>query len=83
MPVWPRPMRRAHRIFPSASCAATPGPTCRSKGNVLTWGVAGAQKEAVMGARNSIVTVEEIVEDLNAPPNSVILPGWVVSAVCK
>src|SRR5438270_4536713 len=52
------------------------------KGNVLMWGVVGAQKEAVMAAKRSIVTVEEIVDDLNAPPNSVILPSWVVSAVC-
>jgi glutaconate CoA-transferase subunit A len=53
------------------------------KGNVLMWGVVGAQKEAVMAARNSIVTVEEIVDDLNAPPNSVILPSWVVTAVSE
>ncbi len=47
------------------------------------WGVVGAQKEAVMAAKRSIVTVEEIVDDLNAPPNSVILPSWVVGAVCE
>jgi glutaconate CoA-transferase subunit A len=47
------------------------------------WGVVGAQKEAVMAAKRSIVTVEEIVDDLNAPPNSVILPSWVVSAVSE
>ena len=47
------------------------------------WGVVGAQKEAVMAARRSIVTVEEIVDDLHAPPNSVILPSWVVSAVSE
>jgi glutaconate CoA-transferase subunit A len=52
------------------------------KGNVMMWGVVGAQKEAVMAARRSIVTVEEIVDELNAPPNSVILPSWVVGAVC-
>lgn len=53
------------------------------KGNVLMWGVVGAQKEAVMAAKRSIVTVEEIVEDLQAPPNSVILPSWVVGAVSE
>jgi len=52
------------------------------KGNVLMWGVVGVQKEAVMAARRSVVTVEEIVDDLNAPPNSVVLPSWVVGAVC-
>lgn len=53
------------------------------KGNVLMWGVVGAQKEAVLAATRSIVTVEEIVDDLNAPPNSVILPSWVVGAVSE
>ena len=53
------------------------------KGNVMMWGVVGAQKEAVMAARRAIVTVEEIVDDLNAPPNSVILPSWILSAVSE
>jgi glutaconate CoA-transferase subunit A len=53
------------------------------KGSVMMWGVVGAQKEAVLAATRSIVTVEEIVDDLNAPPNSVILPSWVVGAVCE
>ena len=44
------------------------------KGNVLIWGVVGVQKEAVMAAKRVIVTVEEIVDDLNAPPNAVVLP---------
>ncbi len=34
------------------------------KGNVLLWGIVGVQKEVVMAARRSIVTVEEIVERL-------------------
>ena len=53
------------------------------QGNVLMWGVVGVQKEAVMAARRAIVTVEEIVDDLHAPPNSVVLPHWVLSAVCE
>jgi glutaconate CoA-transferase subunit A len=53
------------------------------KGNVLMWGVVGVQKEAVMAAKRSIVTVEEVVDDLHAPPNSVVLPSWVVGAVCE
>jgi glutaconate CoA-transferase subunit A len=52
------------------------------KGNVLLAGIVGVQKEAVLAAKRSIVTVEEIVADLDAPPNAVILPHWVVSAVC-
>jgi glutaconate CoA-transferase subunit A len=50
-------------------------------GNVLIWGVVGVQKEAILCARRAIVTVEEIVDDLNAPPNAVVLPSWVISAV--
>ncbi len=53
------------------------------RGNVLMWGVVGVQKEAVMAARHAIVTVEEIVDKLDAPPNAVVLPSWVVSAVCE
>jgi glutaconate CoA-transferase subunit A len=52
-------------------------------GNVLMWGVVGVQKEAVLAAKRAIVTVEEIVDDLHAPPNSVVLPSWVLSAVCE
>ena len=51
------------------------------KGNVLIWGIVGVQKEAVLAAKRSIVTVEEIVDNLDAPPNAVVLPSWVISAV--
>ena len=51
-------------------------------GNVLLEGIVGVQKEAVLASARSIVTVEEVVEDLDAPsPNSVVLPAWVVDAV--
>jgi glutaconate CoA-transferase, subunit A len=53
------------------------------KGNVLLWGILGVQKEAVLAARRSIVTVEECVESLDAPANACILPSWVVTAVCQ
>jgi glutaconate CoA-transferase subunit A len=52
------------------------------RGNVLLWGIVGVQKEAVLAAKRAIVTVEEIVEELNAPPNAVVLPRWTVDAVC-
>jgi glutaconate CoA-transferase, subunit A len=52
------------------------------KGNVLIWGIIGVQKEVVLAARRSIVTVEEIVERLEPTPNACVLPSWVVSAVC-
>jgi glutaconate CoA-transferase subunit A len=53
------------------------------QGNVLMWGVVGVQKEAVLSARRSVVTVEEIVDRLDAPPNAVVLPSWVVGAVAE
>ena len=49
-------------------------------GNVGIWGITGVQKEAVLAARRSIVTVEERVETLD-PRVSVVLPAWVVTAV--
>jgi glutaconate CoA-transferase subunit A len=51
-------------------------------GNVLLWGLIGVQKEAVLSAARSIVTVEEIVDELIPRPNAVVLPKWVVTAVC-
>lgn len=51
------------------------------RGNVLLWGITGVQKEAVLAAKRSIVTVEEIVDNLDASPNATYLPGWVVTAV--
>jgi glutaconate CoA-transferase subunit A len=53
-----------------------------SKGNVAFWGITGVQKEAVLAARHSIVTVEEVVDELvPRGPNHVVLPSFVVSAV--
>lgn len=52
------------------------------RGNVLIWGIVGVQKEAVLAARRAIVTVEEVVEDLGAPMNAVVLPHWTVDAIC-
>ena len=53
------------------------------KGNVLLWGILGVQKEAVLAAKRAIVTVEERVRSLDAPPNACILPGWVVTPCAK
>ena len=52
------------------------------KGNVLIWGILGVQKEAALAAKRLLVTVEEIVDQLDAWPNACILPHWAVSAVC-
>ncbi len=51
-------------------------------GNVQLWGIVGVQKEAVLASARSIVTVEEIVDELQPRPNAVVLPSWVVDAVC-
>jgi len=50
-------------------------------GNVQLWGIAGVQKEAVLAAQRSVVTVEEIVDHLDPRPGAVVLPSWTVSYV--
>src|SRR5262249_9171688 len=40
-------------------------------GNVQMWGITGVQKEAVLAARRSIVTVEEVVDTLDPRPGAV------------
>jgi glutaconate CoA-transferase, subunit A len=50
-------------------------------GNVQLWGIVGVQKEAVFAAKNSIVTVEEIVDELSPQPGSVLLPAMMISAI--
>jgi glutaconate CoA-transferase subunit A len=51
-------------------------------GNVLLEGIVGVQKEAVLAAKRSVVTVEEIVEDFGPRSrNAVILPSWTISAI--
>ncbi len=53
-------------------------------GNILLEGIVGVQKEVVLAAKRSIVTVEEIVEDFGPRSfNAVILPGWTVGAIVK
>jgi glutaconate CoA-transferase, subunit A len=52
-------------------------------GNVQLWGLTGIQKEAVLAARRSLVTVEEVVDELTPKPNGVVLPGWVVTLVAE
>jgi glutaconate CoA-transferase, subunit A len=50
-------------------------------GNVQMWGITGVQKEAVLAAGRSLVTVEEVVDELDPRPGAVVLPSRVVSAV--
>jgi glutaconate CoA-transferase subunit A len=51
-------------------------------GNVQLWGISGVQKEAVLAADRAIVTVEEVVDELELRPGGIVLPAWVVDAVC-
>jgi glutaconate CoA-transferase subunit A len=50
-------------------------------GSVQLWGITGVQKEAVLAAARSLVTVEEVVDELTPRPGGVVLPAWVVTAV--
>ena len=67
-----------------ADCAVIHAQKADRKGNVFLEGIVGVQKEAVLGAKRAIVTVEEIVDDFGATsPNACILPHWTVSAVVQ
>src|SRR2546421_2792007 len=48
-------------------------------GNVLIRGITGAAREAALAARRLVVTVEENVEQLDAPLNALVLPHWLVT----
>jgi glutaconate CoA-transferase, subunit A len=50
-------------------------------GNVMLWGITGVQKEALLAAKRSLVTVEEIVDALEPRPGAVVIPSWAVSHV--
>jgi glutaconate CoA-transferase subunit A len=53
-------------------------------GNVLVEGIVGIQKEVVLAAATSVVTVEEVVDDLAAPSlNSCVIPGWAIDVIAE
>ncbi len=52
-------------------------------GNVLLRGIVGASREAAMAARCLVVTVEEVVEELDAPMNAFVIPAWQVHAIAE
>jgi glutaconate CoA-transferase subunit A len=52
-------------------------------GNVQLWGITGVQKEAVLAARRSLVTVEEVVDELTPRAGAVVLPSWALSYVAE
>ena len=51
------------------------------EGNVLLEGIVGVQKEAVLAAKRSLVTVEEVVDALPRNLNAVVLPSWTITAI--
>jgi glutaconate CoA-transferase, subunit A len=51
------------------------------RGNVQLWGIVGVQKEVVLASARTIVTVEELVDELEPRPGGVVLPSWAVEAV--
>ena len=54
------------------------------QGNVMIEGVLGVQKEAVLASKRSVVTVEEIVDELpERSLNAVVLPHWTVGYVVE
>jgi glutaconate CoA-transferase subunit A len=53
------------------------------KGNVQLWGIVGIQKEVVLAAERSLVTVEEVVDELEPRPGSITIPTWAITAVAE
>jgi glutaconate CoA-transferase subunit A len=53
------------------------------QGNVQLWGIIGVQKEIVLASKRSLVTVEEIVDELEPRPGAIVLPAWSVTAVAE
>jgi glutaconate CoA-transferase subunit A len=52
------------------------------RGDVLIEGIIGVQKEAVLAARQAVVTVEEVVDDFkDVHTNLCILPHWTIAAI--
>jgi glutaconate CoA-transferase subunit A len=65
-------------------CAIIHAQKASASGDVLIEGIVGVQKEAVLGAKRSVVTVEEIVDDFGAiSPNACVLPSWTVTTIAK
>jgi glutaconate CoA-transferase subunit A len=53
------------------------------QGNVQVWGILGVQKETVLASTRSIVTVEEIVDELDPRPGAIVIPHWVIDCVVE
>jgi glutaconate CoA-transferase, subunit A len=53
------------------------------KGNVQLWGILGIQKEALLAADRALVTVEEVVDELEPRAGAIVLPSWAITAVAE
>lgn len=53
------------------------------RGNVQLWGIPGVQREAVLAAERSLITVERVVEKLSPRPGAIQIPTWVTDAVAR
>ena len=51
-------------------------------GNVGLWGIQGVQKETLLASDHAIVTVEEVVDELD-PRCTVVIPHWTIDAVAE
>jgi len=52
-------------------------------GNVLIAGIVGASREAAFAARTLLVTVERVVDALDAPMNGVVIPSWLIAGIAE
>jgi glutaconate CoA-transferase subunit A len=52
-------------------------------GNVQLWGIIGVQKEIALASKRSLVTVEEVVDELDPRPGAIVLPTWALTAVAE
>lgn len=53
-------------------------------GNVGLWGITGVQREVALASGRVVVTVEEVVEELDLRgPNGALLPSWTIDAIAE
>ena len=92
-PITPRPSAEVivpvHRRSSSLPCRAlnpdvgvVHAQQADRDGNVMLWGISGVQKECVLASRRAIATVEEIVDSFQPRVNGIVIPAWVLDAVC-
>jgi glutaconate CoA-transferase subunit A len=54
------------------------------RGNIGLWGITGVQREVALASATVVVTVEEIVDELDLRgPNGAVIPAWTVDVVAE